>query len=100
MHNLPEAKPRKLKDAATPQYAFDNDSNLIGEQLQSSGPLRASTCKLFRTICRIRQITLAAFAFQWYENESLLILKVSHNFDFYGNTTLVSIEMFVCQGSL
>ena len=40
MHNLPKLKPRKLKDLATPQHAFDNDSNLIGEQLQSSGPLK------------------------------------------------------------
>lgn len=66
MHSLPELKPRKLKDAATPQHAFDNDSNLIGEQLESSEPLRASTCKLFRTICSTRQITIAAFAIQWY----------------------------------
>ena len=66
MHNLPELKPRKLKDAATPQQAFDNDSYLIGEQLQSSGQLKASKCKLFRTIGSTRQITIAAFAIQWY----------------------------------
>lgn len=98
--NAQELKPRKLKDLATPQHAFDNDSNLIGEQLQSSGPLKASTCKFFRTVCSTRQTTIAAFAIQWYENEWLWILKVGHNFDFYGNTTLVSIEMLVCQGSL
>ena len=31
------------------------------EQLENSGPLRASTCKLFRSFCKTRQITMA----QW-----------------------------------